>query len=130
MTWQLNRAQRISGQYGISVVTDANYRGTGESGVIPSTYYDFYKSGFKDAYVNARFLEGLDAYLDLQNAGVVGNQVTSQMRQSVETDFVRQFVQTSGNVLSWIGCSVIDGSGHTTCDPTSAVAPGQHPYDL
>jgi hypothetical protein len=69
---QLTMARKPEGVMGIYIIQDVLYRGTAENGVAAANYYDLIKSGFKDSYTNLRFLESLDAYLDLQAAGAVG----------------------------------------------------------
>lgn len=128
MQWQLDQARNPQGSYGIFIIWDATFRGTGKSGVSTSTYYDLLKSGFKDTYVNLRFLESLDAYLEMQRASVAPLLVSDALRQNVETDTVAQLVQPDGRLISWIGCSYTH-NGRSLCNPSS-ISDFQHPYDI
>jgi hypothetical protein len=129
LNWALRRSQS-TGRLGIFINPLSRLRGTGQVGVSSSSYYDLLKSGYKDSYVILRYLEALSAYADVQAAGVVRPQITEADIANVKSDFIRQMVDPStGNVVSWIGCSMYQDELTPLCDPGS-VSDGQHPYDV
>jgi hypothetical protein len=134
MSWALSGAQRSGGNYGLFIIKNAKFRGTDEFGNWSSSYYDLFKSGYKDSYVNLRFIESLYAYKELLSAGVVTNPSAVSIDtiiQSVKNDFLQQLVRrdNTGSINSWIGCSMID-NGLTQCNDSAVDLSNQHPYYL
>jgi hypothetical protein len=130
--WTLRRSLRNSGTVGIFINPFKLLRGTGEPGVSTSSYYDLFKSGYKDSYSILRYIESLAAYADLQHAGVARAQINATNISEVKTDFYQQMVNpVSGLVTSWIGCSSYAGEDVPLCDPRKVTDFAiQHPYNI
>ena len=118
--WQLQLCQRPSGEYGIFVINDASFRGTGEPGLnTPSSYWDLIRFGYKSAYINLRVIEALQDYARLTRLGAVpAIEGLADATASIEADFVRQFIRHDGSLLTWIGCSAVNGSV-CACTPSA-----------
>ena len=61
------------GHYDVLVIPEPLFRGSLEDGVDSGcSYYDLLRIGFASSYINLRLLEALEAYGELQAAGLVG----------------------------------------------------------
>ena len=107
------------GQVGIMVIREANWRGVGAADVgASSAMWDLIRSGYKDTWLNVRFIKSIDAMLELQESGLVEDAtVTHEDLVTAKASFVKTFTRRSnsdrhrasaaaetGAYLSWIGC--------------------------
>jgi hypothetical protein len=104
MNWALSQSWR-NNAFGIFISPFAMNRGTTETSSRSSTYYDNFKSGYKDSYVNALYLKAMVAYAELNQAGLVRSQFAPADIASVAQDITGQLsANTGGNgaLMSWI----------------------------
>jgi hypothetical protein len=75
--------------------------------------WDLIRSGYQDAWVNARFIRSIGAMLELQHSGLVQERVVTEYDlTTAKASFVRTFGRykhsagedDAGAFLSWIGC--------------------------
>jgi hypothetical protein len=124
MKWQLRYAAtavRETGKpvstrkTGIITIPHANWRGVGADDVgAASAMWDLIRSGYQDAWVNARFISSITAMLELQKSGLVQERtVTEDDLTTAKASFLRTFgrcnhtaeADDAGAYLSWIGCN-------------------------
>jgi hypothetical protein len=130
LSWSLARSTH-NGQRGIFVIPYAWLRGTGQPEATAATYFDLFKSGYKDSYVAARYLEAMAAYEELQQAGLVSVQLGGTDVAQMRANYAAQFVGSSGSVTSWVGCSAWSGVTSPLCNPLAVDdLSKQHPYDV
>ena len=113
MRWQLSFARASEGEsVGIMTIPDANWRGVGRDDVgASSAMWDLIRSGYKDTWLNVRFIQSIEAMLQLQDGGLVDETVvTMSDLKSAKDSFHRTFsadlIQqpAAGGFVSWIGC--------------------------
>jgi hypothetical protein len=78
------------------------------------------KAGYKDAYLNIRFIESIEALLAMNAArifGPISSNVSPAVLASVKAAFVTTFgtTKTGSSYLSWIGCLHVVGD-KSDCD--------------
>jgi hypothetical protein len=128
MEWQLRLATLPNGTLDVLTIHEPNWRGvgvddTGSAGAM----WDLIRSGYKDAYINARFIGSLDATMALQAAGVIKYNLTAAVVLAAKAAFVRTFSRNT-SYLSWIGCDRTDGTGCS--NDTSPSTAGELPVDI
>jgi len=130
--WQLGFAAEHGGLF---TITEANWRGVGAADVgAASAMWDLLRSGYQDAYINARYVASLQAMLELQAAGLVlpdegGAAVTAADVAAAKAAFVAAFgtadgkhsrspssssSSSSSSYSSWVSCDRVVG-GAANC---------------
>ena len=73
MKWQLRFARASEDEsVGIMTIPDKNWRGVGRDDVgASSAMWDLIRSGYKDTWLNVRFVESIKAMLELQHGGLM-----------------------------------------------------------
>lgn len=142
------------GGYDVFVVPDARFRGTFEDGVNSGcSYYDLLRIGFASSYLNARALEGVLAYGELQAAGLApsacpgGSSLgrdnadalsgalpcytaadVTAAAGALRAAMAARFVDAAGRVVDWWGCaSMADTGGDVGACGLQDVAGGAAP---
>lgn len=132
-----------SGGYDIFVIPDPNFRGSFEEDVDSGcSYYDLLRIGFASSYINLRALEGLLAYAELQEAGIITSTCSSSVSSfgidnaNVLVDFnipcytsndISDIIKTmrfaignrfsnnvTGHWIDWYGCSILGINNNVT----------------
>eukprot|EP01079_Euglenida_sp_SAG-EU17-18_P010755 gene10755-1954_t len=145
MRWQLGLARSQYNRFGMLAVPDSYYNGvpvTGQGTCSASSMWDQIRMGWKATYINMLFLQSIDAWIELEQAGAV--QPLAQMdgvtadsalvRQQVAADIDRQLSydvhQHQQGFYSWVSCNKADETlGVSICDRDSLDGEGQVPVD-
>lgn len=115
MQWQLSFAS-TDNSIGVMKINQSNWRGVAADDVgASSAMWDLIRSGYKDSYLNVRFIESISAMLELQAAGLTSDTKLVSLADllSAKSAFVSTFA-SNGSYLSWIGCDRVSGS-HSDC---------------
>lgn len=134
------------GGYDVPVIPDPLYRGSGEPGVSSgAAYYDVQRAGFASSYVGLRLLEGVRAYVELQDAGLLPAGCDGRGGSAVGVDNARALVDgatpcytradvgaadaaitaaiggrfgdaSTGGFLDWVGCTCLGAPGAAAPD--------------
>ena len=146
---------------GIMTIPNANWRGIGTDSVgASSAMWDLIRSGYKDTWLNVRFLKSIEAMLELQDSGLVVEQtVTATDLATSKASFRRTFSRLSapstrppsaallqhrstelGEYVSWIGCDRVAatnegmvaacGSSDSVLSSTAELQDGLQPVSI
>tara|TARA_B110000208_G_scaffold120696_1_gene147395 strand:+ start:4407 stop:6572 length:2166 start_codon:yes stop_codon:yes gene_type:complete len=123
MRWQLGLANATamseSGEsettrFGILIVEDAFHNGvpiTGMATCSASSMWDQIRMGWKSMYINTLFLASLDAWIELEDAGVVRS---LQTLVGISASVVR--AQVAADIEAQFGYSIDNGGGDVAVD--------------
>ena len=129
------------GGYDVFVIPDSNFRGSFEDDVDSGcSYYDLLRIGFASSYINLRTLEGVLAYAELQEAGILPSTCSTSSfgidNAHILDDFIipcytyeeiTAIIETlrfaigfrfsndvTGSWVDWYGCSILSKNENTT----------------
>lgn len=134
MRWQLGLARRAGGRegYGVLAVPDAFFDGVpavGRGTSSASSMWDQIRMGWKSAYINLLFLASIEAWIELEEAGLVSTTAfdSALVHQQVKADIEKQLMKSDGTMYSWIACNETTAAGsRLSCDRDAAPGPGAH----
>lgn len=154
MIWQLGLADATPStppnatarRFGVLIVPDAFHNGVPVTGMATcgaSSMWDQIRMGWKSMYINALFLASLDAWIELENAGVVRSLATlvgapagavrAQVAGDIEAQFGYDTDEGEGGgrgFLSWISCNATSADGaFSTCPRGQPSGGGQRAFD-